>query len=62
MGLSFRTNIPSLNAQLDVARTSADLSDTFAKLSSGLRINDASDDPAGLALAEKLKTDDKVIR
>ncbi len=60
MGLSFRTNIPSLKAQLDVARTSADLSDTFARLSSGLRINDASDDPAGLALAEKLKTDGRV--
>ncbi len=60
MGLSIASNISSLQAQTAVKRTSNALSDTFERLSSGLRINKASDDPAGLALAEVLSRDSKL--
>ena len=60
MGLAFRTNIPSLEAQLHLTRTTEELSATFARLSSGLRIHRPSDDPAGLALADQLRADSMV--
>jgi flagellin len=57
MSLSLRTNIDSISAQTELSRTTSALSKTFERLSSGLRINSASDDPAGLALADKLNSD-----
>ncbi len=57
MALSLTTNIASNNAQNQLRRTTQSLSKTFERLSSGLRINTASDDPAGLALADKLNSD-----
>ena len=57
MPLTIASNIPSLKIQTQAAKTSVELANTFERLSSGLRINKASDDPAGLALAEKLDTD-----
>lgn len=60
MALSFASNIDSVRAQTDLRRTTASLSRTFERLSSGLRINSASDDPAGLGLADKLRADAKI--
>ena len=55
MALTVYSNIPSLNAQRNLNRTQAALNTNLARLSSGLRINNASDDAAGLAISEKLK-------
>lgn len=60
MGLSINSNTDSLVVQTNLTRTNQALSSTFERLSSGLRINSASDDPAGLALADKLRADGKV--
>ena len=47
-------------AQGQLRRASSELSDTYERLSSGLRINHASDDPGGLALSAKLESDTRV--
>lgn len=57
MGLLIANNLNSLRAQRQLANTSAELSKSFERLSSGLRINSASDDPAGLAVADQLRSD-----
>lgn len=57
MTLSLLSNIDSVRAQGRLNRTTQALSKTFERLSSGLRINSASDDPAGLALADSLRSD-----
>jgi flagellin len=54
--LSIITNSESLNAQKNLSRTQKTLAGNFGRLSSGLRINQASDDAAGLAISEKLKS------
>src|SRR5512146_1518019 len=48
------TNIASLNAQRNMNRTQGDLSSALQRLSSGLRINSAKDDAAGLAIAQRM--------
>jgi flagellin len=53
--LSLQTNVASLNAQKNLMRTQKGLSTSMARLSSGLRINQAADDAAGLAISEKLR-------
>ncbi|RMG43578.1 MAG: flagellin FliC [Acidobacteria bacterium] len=50
-------NIQSLVAQNHLTRTQRGLSQTLDRLSSGLRINGAKDDAAGLAIAETLRAD-----
>jgi flagellin len=60
MAINLRTNIPSLQAQRNLELTSGRLSTAFERLSSGLRINRARDDAAGLAIAEQLKADSRV--
>lgn len=57
MGLRINTNTTSQAAQRNLKNVSNDRSETFQKLSSGQRINKASDDAAGLAISEKLKAD-----
>ena len=57
MTFSVRTNVASLNAQTNLARTNRSLSMNFAKLSSGRRINRAADDAAGLAISTNLTAD-----
>lgn len=54
MAFSIRSNIGSLNAQLNVTNSQNMLQDSFAKLSSGLRITKAGDDAAGLGIANNL--------
>jgi len=55
MGLRINTNIASINAQRQLGMTTDNLSKSLEKLSSGLRINHAADDAAGLAISEKLR-------
>jgi flagellin len=50
------TNISSLTAQEAAKNTNNSLSSSLEKLSSGLKINKASDDASGLAIADKLRT------
>jgi len=50
------TNIMSLNAQRNLNTTSASLASSVQRLSSGLRINSAKDDAAGLAISERFTT------
>jgi flagellin len=52
---SILTNVPSLNAQNNLKRTQLDQARSMGRLSSGLRINRAGDDAAGLAISENLK-------
>ena len=54
MAMSLRTNISSLQAQADLSRTSVEITQSLAKLSSGFRITKAQDDAAGLAIAVNL--------
>lgn len=48
------TNIPSLNAQRNLDRSTMTLQTSLQRLSSGLRINSAKDDAAGLAISERM--------
>lgn len=56
MAITAASNISALRATNDLARTTQSLSKTFERLSSGFRINLAADDPAGLALADSLRS------
>jgi len=51
MALTINTNVASLNAQRNLSNTQNALSKSMERLSSGLRINSASDDAAGLAIS-----------
>ena len=55
MGLRINTNIAALNAYRNLSTTQNDMSKSLEKLSSGLRINRAADDAAGLAISEGLR-------
>lgn len=55
MGLRISTNVASLNAQKNLVNTQRGAERSMARLSSGFRINQASDDAAGLAISEQLK-------
>lgn len=57
MALNVFTNVPSINAQRHLDESSAALAKSLERLSSGLRINSAADDAAGLAIAERLRSD-----
>ena len=60
MAINIRTNVPSLIAQRNLDSSTATLNTSYERLSSGLRINRARDDAAGLAIAESLKADARV--
>ncbi len=55
------TNVPSLIAQNNLGRSSSDLSVRLQRLSTGLRINRGADDPAGLIVSERLRSEMKGI-
>ncbi len=57
MALVVNTNIASLNAQRNLERSQNELGVSLQRLSSGLRINSAKDDAAGLYTAEQLTAD-----
>jgi flagellin len=56
MPLTLNTNIDSLNAQRNLTNSKATLSQSLQRLSSGLRINSAADDAAGLAISQQFTT------
>lgn len=62
MALSLLTNIASLEAQRNVTNTQSTLASSVERLSSGMRINHASDDAAGLAISSKLSAEIKGLR
>jgi flagellin len=51
---TINTNVQSLNAQRNLSSSSMSLSTSMQRLSSGLRVNSAKDDSAGLAIAERM--------
>jgi flagellin len=56
MALSVITNTASLNAQRNLTKSSNDLATSMERLSSGMRINSAKDDAAGLQISNRLTT------
>ena len=54
MGAIINTNLMSLNAQRNLSSTQGSLATSIQRLSSGLRVNSAKDDAAGLAIAERM--------
>ncbi|WP_342316013.1 flagellin [Lysobacter sp. FW306-1B-D06B] len=56
MAQVINSNVMSLNAQRNLGTNSASLGTTIQRLSSGLRINSAKDDAAGLAISERFST------
>ena len=56
MALSINTNVASLNAQRSMSSSQNSLATSMQRLSSGLRINSAKDDAAGLAIAERMNS------
>jgi flagellin len=55
MSLSILNNIPTLEAQNQLAMTNANLQNTLFQLSSGSKINSGADDPAGMSIANGLQ-------
>jgi flagellin len=56
MAATINTNVPSLNAQRNLTASASSLATTMQRLSSGMRVNSAKDDAAGLAIAERMNT------
>ena len=56
---SINTNIPSLNAQRNLQASASSLATSMQRLSSGMRVNSAKDDAAGLAIAERMSVQSK---
>lgn len=52
--LTIRTNVPSINTQRTLTKNSMALNQSFQRLSTGLRINSAKDDAAGLAITNRM--------
>jgi flagellin len=61
-GFTIITNVPSLNAQNNLNITNRFQATTIQRLSSGLRINSSGDDAAGLAIANRLRSDITVLQ
>ncbi len=55
MGLRIATNVSALNAQKNLYMTNINTNRSMARLASGMRINQAADDAAGLAISENLR-------
>jgi flagellin len=56
MAATINTNVQSLTAQRNLGMSQASLSTSMQRLSSGLRVNSAKDDSAGLAIAERMQS------
>ena len=54
MALTINTNVMSLNAQRNLGKSQGALGKSMQRLSSGLRINSAKDDAAGLAISDRM--------
>ena len=53
---TINTNIMSMNAQRNLSSSQGALATSMQRLSSGLRVNSAKDDAAGLAISERMNT------
>jgi flagellin len=56
MALFVNTNVSSINAQRQLQKSGVELDTSFKRLSSGLRINSAADDAAGLQISDRLQS------
>ena len=56
MAMTINTNVVSINAQRNLSLSGGSLATSMQRLSSGLRVNSAKDDAAGLAIAERMST------
>lgn len=56
MALVINTNLGSINGQKNLSKTSTELSTAMQRLSSGVRVNNAKDDAAGLAIANRMSS------
>lgn len=56
MAMVINTNVASLNSQRQLMKSSNSLATTMERLSSGLRVNSAKDDAAGLAIADRMNS------
>jgi len=54
MALTINTNVASINAQRNLGKSQSALNQSMERLSSGLRINSAKDDAAGLAISDRM--------
>ena len=54
MAMTINTNVVSINAQRNLSLSGSQLGTAMQRLSSGLRVNSAKDDAAGLAIAERM--------
>ena len=61
MSLAVNTNVSSLTAHRSLAKNETMMSQAMTRLSTGLSINSASDDAAGLAIVERMTSQDKGI-
>ena len=59
---TINTNVMSLNAQRNLATSTSSLATSMQRLSSGLRVNSAKDDSAGLAIAERMNAQVKGMK
>ena len=59
MALTINTNVVSINAQRNLSLSGSQLGTAMQRLSSGLRVNSAKDDAAGLAIAERMNAQSK---
>ncbi|MZG30735.1 MAG: flagellin FliC [Nitrospinae bacterium] len=62
MAVRLFNNLASINAQRILGRNTDSLNKSVERISSGIRINQASDDAAGLAISEALRSDIRVLR
>lgn len=62
MGMRVTTNIAALNAQRNLNGSQKAISESFAQMASGSRINKAADDAAGLAISENLRGSIRSLR
>lgn len=62
MSLQINTNVAAMNAQRNLSATNRELGGLFEQLSSGLRVNRAADDAAGLAISEKMRAQIRGMR
>ena len=62
MGLVINTNMAAINTSRILRRSTLDLNKSLQRLSSGLRINSAADDAAGLAIAESFRSQVRGLR
>ncbi|MEN9756860.1 MAG: hypothetical protein RL755_1047, partial [Pseudomonadota bacterium] len=56
MALIINTNLSSINGQRNLSSSATALSTAMTRLSSGVRVNNAKDDAAGLAIADRMNS------